>query len=106
MAQAQMIPNNEDYEEMFEDMDAYDRKYAHTAAPVVALERETFDQEPDNTPMVSYFTQEQSSILGPILDDPAPPVAAPVAPPTHPSAAATTEEDPLAALQARLAALK
>lgn len=90
MAQAVPVQDEDDYEDLLRDVDAYDRKLTHTAAPPAATmsAAEAAYDAVDPAPAVTYLAEHLDA------HQPVQP------PPPVPSA-----EDPLAALQARLAAL-
>lgn len=93
LAQAVPVQDDEDYEDMLRDVDAFERKYAHTVAPATSIDAEAAYDAVDPAPAVSFLAEHLDA-----QHDQHQPVAQP--PPPVPSA-----EDPLATLQARLAAL-
>eukprot|EP01033_Poteriospumella_lacustris_P009096 gene9096-6540_t len=93
LAQAVPVQDDEDYEDMLRDVDAFERKYAHTVAPATSIDAEAAYNAVDPAPAVSFLAEHLDA-----QHDQHQPVSQP--PPPVPSA-----EDPLATLQARLAAL-
>lgn len=90
---AQAVPvQDEDYEDLLRDVDPFDRKYAHTVAPATSIDAEAAYDAVDPAPAVSFLAEHLDA-----QHDQHQPV--------QPPSPAPSAEDPLAALQARLAAL-